>query len=94
MFIESSRYFQLKIIAAKSGDREVKAVMLRRLPFVGATPTIIKGNDRLDIIALRRYTDATRFWHIADANTELEANDLIKPKPNDPMPRTILVPDK
>jgi hypothetical protein len=94
VFIESSRYFQLKIVDAKSGDREVKAVTLRRLPFVGGTPTIIKSNDRLDVIAQRRYTDATRFWHIADANTELEANDLTKPKPNDPTTRTILVPDK
>ena len=94
MFIESSRYFQLKIVDAKAGGREVKAVMLRRLPFVPGTPTVIKGNDRLDVMAQRRYGDATRFWHIADANTELEANELIEAKPNDQTPRTILVPDK
>ena len=40
-----------------------------------ATPgdmTPITSNDRLDVMAERLYTDATRYWHIADANTALE----------------------
>jgi riboflavin biosynthesis pyrimidine reductase len=60
--------------------RQVKAVKLRRLPYVSGTPTAIHDNDRLDVMAERRYKDATMFWHIADANTELEANRLIEEK--------------
>ncbi len=36
------------------------------------------GNGALGIIAQRQYQNPTWFWHIADANTELEANDLVK----------------
>ena len=79
MFLESSRYYRLKTVDIKTKDgRVVKAVMLRRLPAVSGKPTIVKGNDRLDIMAQRQYNEPTMFWHIADANTELQANDLVK----------------
>jgi hypothetical protein len=51
---------------------------LRRLPAASGTPSVVKGNDRLDIMAHRKYSNGTQFWHIADANTELQANDLVK----------------
>jgi hypothetical protein len=51
---------------------------LRRLPTVNGELTAIEESDRLDIIAQRQYQNPTWFWHIADANTELEANDLVK----------------
>ncbi len=90
MFLDSSRYFRVKTVSATDENgREVSAVMLRRLPYVAGTPGLIKGNDRLDIIAQRRFKDATRFWHIADANTELEANNLA-----DEAGEIILIPDK
>lgn len=79
MFLESSRYFKQKTVdfITKTG-RQVKAITLRRIPEVSGDSTIVKGNDRLDVIAHRQYDDATRFWHIADANTELQAADLVK----------------
>lgn len=78
MFLESSRYFRQKTVEAVTKDgRQVKAITLRRLPVVSGNPTIIKGNDRLDIISHRQYGNATRFWRIADANTELHANELV-----------------
>ena len=40
--------------------------------------TLKAENDRLDIIAQRQYNDPTWFWHIADANTDLEANNLVR----------------
>lgn len=100
MFIESSRYFQLGTVEAQSSDgRTVTAIALRRLPYVAGAPLVVKGNDRLDVMAQRRYKDATRFWHIADANTELQANDLVESTPPDnPLvaepARIILVPEK
>ena len=81
MFLTSSRYFKQKVVDAVAKDgHTVKAVTLRRpsLLTVSGTPTIIKGNDRLDIMAQRKYDDPTMFWHIADANTELHANDLVE----------------
>lgn len=90
MFAESSRYFQLRTVDAKTEDgREVRAVTLRRLPFVAGRAVVVKGNDRLDVMAERLSGDATQFWHIADANTELDARELVEEAG-----RTILVPEK
>lgn len=95
MFLDNSRYFDLTTVETESTKRRrVTAVKLRRLPFAGGTPTVVKGNDRLDVMAQRRYSDGTKFWHIADANTELEANDLIKPRAQDKEARVIYVPEK
>ncbi|HEX5707543.1 MAG TPA: hypothetical protein VFX96_09625 [Pyrinomonadaceae bacterium] len=90
MFAESSRYFQLRTVDARTADgREVRAVVLRRLPFVAGRPTVVRGNDRLDVMAERLFSDATQFWHIADANTDLDSRELVEETG-----RTILVPEK
>lgn len=95
MFLENSRYFTVKTVEAETKEgRTVTAVKLRRLPYVAGTPTLVKGNDRLDVMAQRRYSDPTMFWHIADANTELEANDLVKQREHDEAARMINVPEK
>ena len=79
MFLESSRYYKQKKVDVITKDGSfTKALTLRRLPFVDSNPVMIKGNDRLDIIAQRQYNNSTMFWHIADANTELHSNDLVK----------------
>lgn len=99
MFTSSSRYLKLQTVDVKTKDgKAVKAVVLRRLPYVGGNLTEVKGNDRLDIMAHRLYRDGTQFWHIADANTELQANDLVKQKPKENVlakeeVKTILVPE-
>lgn len=95
MFLENSRYFNVKTVETQNeSGRSFLAVMLRRLPYVAATPTVIKGNDRLDVIAQRKYGDPTKFWHVADANTELEANNLVIQRPEDEEVITINVPEK
>ena len=79
MFLESSRYYKQKSVDTVTKDgRTVKAVTLRRLPTVDGELTVVKGNDRLDIMAQRQYKKPTMFWYIADANTKLQANDLVK----------------
>ena len=78
MFLETSRYFSVRKDEATARDgRTVTVVTLRRPPAVAGTPVTIKENDQLDIMAQRRYDDPTRFWRIADANTELQARDLV-----------------
>jgi hypothetical protein len=100
MFKETSRYAKQKTVEVKlENGRSATAVTLRRLPTTEGAPTQVKANDRLDVISLRKYKDSTKFWHIADANTELQANDLVKAEPVDnplvsPPVRTILIPEK
>ena len=95
MFIEGSRYFDVKTVEVETDNgRKVTAIRLRRLPYAAGTPTLVKGNDRLDVMAQRRYSDGAKFWHIADANTELEANALIKERVQDKETRYIYVPEK
>ena len=60
---------------------------LRKLAVVVGEPRSVVAGDRLDVIAQQSYADATQFWHVADANTALEARDLVA-EPGD----TLLVP--
>jgi hypothetical protein len=90
VFRENSRYAGIRQVTACSRDgREVNAVALRRLPAATGERHVVAGNDRLDVIAQRQYGDATRFWHIADANSEMEARSLLT-MPN----RVIQVPEQ
>jgi hypothetical protein len=78
VFLKNSRYAKVRQVNVEdSKKRQVKAISLRRLPEASGTPQVVKANDRLDIYAQRNYGDPTQFWHVADANTELEANDLV-----------------
>ncbi|HEY5928104.1 MAG TPA: hypothetical protein VIV11_40735 [Kofleriaceae bacterium] len=60
---------------------------LRKLPEPQAVPYTVDDNDRVDLVAQRRYGEATRYWHVADANTELDARELCEPG------RVITVPE-
>jgi hypothetical protein len=91
MFLDNSRYARVDVVQVRVGGAEgasVDAVKLRRLPATGGVPVVVTDRDRLDLIAGRRYGEPTWFWHIADANTELEASGLTAR----PL-RTILVPE-
>lgn len=78
MFLETSRYYKVRRETSTAKDgRTVSVVALRRLPDTSGKIAAVKEGDRLDILAKRLYDDATRFWHIADANTELEASELV-----------------
>lgn len=79
MFDANSRYLKCPVVEVETAKGEKgNAVKLRRLPYAPGNLTEVKGTDRLDIMAHRNYADGTKFWHIADANTELEANDLVQ----------------
>ena len=84
MFDANSRYAKCPVVDALAANgKTVSAVKLRRLPYAPGNLAVIKGTDRLDIMAHRKYKDGTKFWHLADANTELEANDLVEQKPSE-----------
>lgn len=77
MFLENSRYNQQPTTEAVACDgRTVLALKLRKLLTPAGQPHTIQQHDRIDVLAQQKYNDGTKFWHIADANTELEANDI------------------
>jgi hypothetical protein len=77
MFLENSRYLSIPTVETTARDgRAVTALKLRPLPATAGDPYLIKDNDQLDVLAHRVTGDGTKFWHIADANTALEANAL------------------
>ena len=79
MFLGNSRYAKTPQVTAVAADgRTVTAVKLRQLPAVTGDPTPVLGQDHLDTIAFSKYQDGTMYWHIADANTELEAEELTR----------------
>lgn len=79
MFLNTSRYAKTPTVQLTLSDgTQVSAVKLRTIPATAGTPTLMTTNDRLDIIAERNYGDATRYWHVTDANTELDGNNLLK----------------
>lgn len=87
--LKSSRYYGLPTVQVETRQgRTVTALTLRLLPPTEGEPYTAQDNDRLDLIANRSYQDATRFWHIADANTELEAGRLIEPGREIVVPKT------
>ena len=79
-FLKTSRYHGLPTVEARARDgRPVTAVVLRIPPPIPGDAYRVQEDDRLDLIANRAYDDPTRFWLIADANTELEARRLLEP---------------
>ena len=79
MFLRNSRYYNLDTVAVDNSRGEVvSAVKYRRLPDTQGQPMLVRDGMQLDVESKRRYKDPTRYWHIADANTELEANKLVE----------------
>ncbi len=99
MFDANSRYAKIPAVEVETATgKKANAVKLRRIPYTPGHLTEVKGTDRLDIIAHRKFADGTKFWHAADANTELEANDLVESvRPDNPLAteetKFILVPE-
>lgn len=98
MFLPSSRYANIAQCQLTQADGStVTAVKLRMLPEVTGDPTAMTADDQLDVIAGQEYNDGTMFWHIADANSELYAPNLLElwlPGDPDEGQITIAVPEQ
>ncbi|MGH8109144.1 MAG: hypothetical protein ACREO1_10580 [Arenimonas sp.] len=78
MFLKNSRYYNTPtVVTVDANNREVKALTLRWLPITSGERTQVHDHDQLDVMSHRRNQDGTKFWHIADANSDLEANNLV-----------------
>lgn len=79
MFGKKSRYYGLETISTKDFmGRTVQAVKLRRLADTTGDERVVVDGDQLDVMARHLYKDPARFWHMADANCDLEANRLVE----------------
>ncbi len=81
MFLKNSRYFGLPTVPARGprSDASITIVKLRPLPDSDGAPTAVLAHEQLDAMSEQRYgSDPTRYWHIADANSELEAAELTR----------------
>ena len=78
MFTDKSRYAKVPTVETSNARAEAtQALTLRRLPDTPGDPEVVQAGDWLDLIAQARYDDATRFWHVADANTALDSRTLV-----------------
>lgn len=77
MFLDNSRYAAVAQDVVRTRDgRSTAAIRLRALPVTPGAPYTVLDRDRLDLLAQARYADATKYWHVADANTALDAREL------------------
>jgi hypothetical protein len=80
MFLKNSRYINTETLVSEDvRNRLVQAIKLRRLPSTSGNDLLIDNSHQLDIMSKKLYKDGSKFWHITDANSELEANALLKP---------------
>ncbi len=79
MFASNSRYYGLQTVNAddRSG-RAVSAVKLRGLPSRAGRSVAVTDSDQLEVMSELQYSDATRIWHVGDANTDLEIRGLTR----------------
>jgi hypothetical protein len=81
MIFKGSRYQGVNIYTATAANGQtVTALGIRLIP---ATPAgflhTFSGDQRLDLIAYQYYLNPEKFWLIADANTEMDPEDLLDP---------------
>lgn len=78
MFLKQSRYINTPTVQTRdTSERPVQALKLRMLPDTAGAVSVVDSGMQLDVMSKRQYKDGARFWHIADANTSLEANELV-----------------
>ena len=93
MFLDTSRYAAVaQDTVSTRGGRTGSAIRLRALLPTSGEPYQVIERDRLDLLAQARYGDDTRFWHIADANTALDARELTAHTGGDALAHVIAVP--
>jgi nucleoid-associated protein YgaU len=88
MVFKGSRYANAGTYqAVDAAGRKVTALKPRLIP---PTPAgylhTVTGDERLDLIAYKFYRNPEKFWLIADANTEMDPEDLLDPGRQLPIP--------
>jgi len=81
VIFKGSRYAKTSVYdVVLPNGQDVKALLIR---FIPNTPAgflhTFTADERLDLLAFRFYRNPEKFWLIADANTEMDPEDLSKP---------------
>lgn len=81
MIFKGSRYEKVPVYQVTGPNGETISVLGIR--FIPPTPAgflhTFKANERLDLLAHEFYRNPEKFWLIADANTEMDPDDLLEP---------------
>ena len=81
MLFKGSRYE--KVGTYQVTDAQGRTVTALRIRIIPATPAgylhTLTSDERLDILAYNFYRNPEKFWLIADANTEMDPDDLLEP---------------
>ncbi len=88
MIFKGSRYETVGVYqAASPSGKTVSALMIRFIPPTSAGYLhTFRADERLDILAFNYYRNPEKFWLIADANTEMDPDDLLEPGHRLPIP--------
>ncbi len=81
MIVKGSRYEKIGVYQVTLPNGQVvNALAIRFIPPTpaGYLHTFTSG-ERLDILAYNFYRNPEKFWLIADANTEMDPDDLLEP---------------
>jgi nucleoid-associated protein YgaU len=81
MIFSESRYADVPQyqVTTPNGD-VVTALSIRFIPETPAAHVhVFTDGDRLDLLSFTFYRNAEKFWLIADANAEMDPNDLLQP---------------
>jgi nucleoid-associated protein YgaU len=81
MIFKGSRYEKTPVIQVTGpGGQTVTALAIRFIetPRAGYLHTF-KAGERLDLLAFQFYRNPEKFWLIADANNEMDPEDLMEP---------------
>ena len=81
MIFKGSRYADVKTYQVTGpAGQTVTALGIRLIPPTPAGFFVtVTGAQRLDHLAFNFYRNPEKFWLIADANTEMDAEDLLQP---------------
>jgi len=91
MFFKGSRYE--KVGDAQYTAPDGRVIRCKKIRFILDTPAIfnhlVTQGERPDLLAFRYYRDPLKFWHIADANDLMQAEELTA----EPGRRILIPPD-
>jgi len=81
MIFKGSRYEKVPVYQITDPSGQIISVLGIR--FIPPTPAgflhTFRADERLDMLAYNFYRNPEKFWLIADANTEMDPDDLLEP---------------
>jgi nucleoid-associated protein YgaU len=81
MIFKGSRYENVPVLTITTPDGRTESYFAIR--FVPDTPAgylhTFRAGERLDLVSFKYYRNPEKFWRIADANGEVDPEELLEP---------------